>query len=200
MIEQSIFTYAFKRKDRVKTLGEVSSIKIQTDQTMDPTLLFQRSLVVIQQGYLGLETILSYELWPFPPSIFEAINVIRKANKPQLANAIIEYCNTSSVEAVQKPIPKVDNYVLDGGSLLHRLQWNKGKTYGEIAHSYAEFTININGKATIVFDGYEGGPSIKDNTHQRRGKNTNPVINFTPETEFTSEKDVFLPRDYNKQK
>ena len=40
---------------------------------------------------------------------------------------------------------------------------------GEIAKSYADFAIRHYGPATIVvFDGYEEGPSIKDNTHQRK--------------------------------
>ena len=38
-------------------------------------------------------------------------------------------------------IPATDCYVLNGGSLLHRLSWNKGDSYGTIAESYAEFTV-----------------------------------------------------------
>ena len=53
--------------------------------------------------------------------------------------------------------------------------------------------------ATVVFDGYGGGPSIKDNTHLRRGQNIYPVVNFTAETEFSGKKDAFLSRDSNKQ-
>ena len=55
------------------------------------------------------------------------------------------------------------------------------------------------GLATVVFDGYNEGPSIKDNTHQRRGQNVYPVVNFTAETEFSGKKDEFLSRDRNKQ-
>ena len=57
---------------------------------------------------------------------------------------------------------------------------------GEIAKSYADFAIRHYGPATtVVFDGYEEGPSIKDNTHQRRGCNMHPVVSFTTETEFS---------------
>ena len=67
-------------------------------------------------------------------------------------------------------VPITDCYVLDGGSLLHRLPWNKGDSYGTITESYAEFTVRNYGLATVVFDGYGAGASIKDNTHERRGK------------------------------
>ena len=52
---------------------------------------------------------------------------------------------------------------------------------------------------TVVFDGYGEGPSIKDNTHQRRGQNTHPVVNFTADMEFSGKKEDFLSRDKNKE-
>ena len=84
--------------------------------------------------------------------------------------------------------------------MLHRLPWKTGDSYGAIAQSYADFSIRHYGSATVVFDGYGGGPSIKDNTHQRRGRqNVHPVVNFTAETEFLGKKYDFLSRDCNKQ-
>ena len=61
-------------------------------------------------------------------------------------------------------IPETECYVLDGGSLLYRLPWKKGDTYNAIAESYADFTVRHYGQATVVFDGYQDGPSIKDIT------------------------------------
>ena len=49
-------------------------------------------------------------------------------------------------------IPETDCYVLDGGSLLHRLAWMKGDSYGAIAESYADFTVRHYRQATVVFD------------------------------------------------
>ena len=64
--------------------------------------------------------------------------------------------------------------------------------YGEIATFYADFAIRHYGPATtVVFDGYEEGPSIKDNTHQRRGRNMHPVVSFTAETELSGKKEEF---------
>ena len=198
MLGKSAFTYKFKWKDRAQTLGNISAVKIAPDRTIDPTLLFQRFLVVSRSGDLSLEEVLTYELSPYPPALFETRNIPRKADKPQLAQAIQEYTKDVSSEAVMNTVPATDCYVLDGGSLLHRLPWNKGDSYGTIAESYAEFTVRNYGLATVVFDGYGAGASIKDNTHQRRGKNLHPVISFTEETEFSGKKEAFLSRDKNK--
>lgn len=95
-------------------------------------------------------------------------------------------------------IPKTDCYMLVGGSLLHGLPWKKDDSYNTIAESYADFTVRHYGQATVVFDGYGEGPSIKDNTHQRRGKNLHPIVSFTKETQFSGKKEDFLSRDKNK--
>ena len=198
IVGKSAFTYKFKRKDRAQTLGNISAVKIAPDRTTDPALLFQRFLVVSRSGDLSLEEVLTYELSPYPPALFEARNILRKADKPQLAKAIRDHAADLSSEAVMNSIPKTDCYVLDGGSLLHRLPWKKGDSYNAIAESYAEFTVRCYGQVTVVFDGYGEGPSIKDSTHQRRGKNLHPIISFTAETEFSGKKEDFLSRDKNK--
>ena len=98
-------------------------------------------------------------------------------------------------------VPRSTLHVLDGGSLLHRVPWQLGTRYGEIAKYYADFAIRHYGPATtVVFDGNEEGPSIKNNTHQRRGRNMHPVVRFTAETEFSGKKEVFVSRDTNKQR
>ena len=167
MIGKSAFTYKFKRKDRAKTLGNISAWNIAPGRTIDPALLFQRFLVVSRSGDLSFGEVLSYELSPFPPALFEARNILRKADKPQLAQAIRDHATDLSSEAVVNSLPETDCYVLDGGSLLHRLPWKTGESYGAIAQSYADFTVRHYGQATVVFDGYDEGTAIKDNMHQR---------------------------------
>ena len=137
-----------------------------------------------------------YELSPFPPAPFESRDIFRKADKPQLAHAICE----NASDAILQSVPEKESHVLDGDSLLHRIPWKRGQSYGEIAQSYADFTLRHYGSATtVVFDGYEKGPSIKDNTHQRRGNNSHPILHFTADTEFSGKKDEFMSRDANKQ-
>jgi len=81
IIGKSAFTYKFKRKDRARTLGNISAVKIAPDRTIiDPALLFQRILVVSRSGDLSQEEVLTYELSPYPPALFETRNILRKAD------------------------------------------------------------------------------------------------------------------------
>ena len=129
MIGQPAFTFSFKRKDKAKTLGDASAVKVAPEQIIDPAL-FQQFLVVSKTGDLSLEDVMSFELSPFPPALFEAKNVFQKADKPQLSHAIINYSSKVSSEAIIDIAPKTECYVLDGGSLLHRLPWKLGDSYG----------------------------------------------------------------------
>ena len=199
MIGKPVFGISFKRKDRAKTLADDSTVKVAQDRTIDPALLFQRFLIMSKTGQFSLEDVMSYERCTFPAALLEGKEIFRKANKPQLAQAVSEFSSKKSNKTVLDSIPPTEHYVLDGGSLVHRLAWKTGDSYGAIAQSYADFTIRLYGKATVVFDGYREGPSIKDNTHQRRGENTHPIVNFNAETEFVGRKDDFLSRSCNKQ-
>ena len=51
----------------------------------------------------------------------------------------------------------------------------------------------------MVFDGYEKGPSTKDNTHRRRklGKEC-PLINFTADMIASCKQETFLLHPHNK--
>ena len=118
IIRKSTFTYTFKRKERAKTLGNISTVKIAPDRTIGPAFLFQRFLVVSRSGDLSFEEVLTYELSPYPPALFETRNILRKADKPQLADLLSD--------AVMNSIPKTDCYVLDCGFLIHCLPWKKG--------------------------------------------------------------------------
>ena len=55
-------------------------------------------------------------------------------------------------------------------------------------------------QATVVFDGYEEGPSTKDCDHQRRSGVSNPSVNFDSDMVLNLKKDVFLSNTANKQR
>ena len=93
MIGKSAFTYKFKRKDRAKTLGNMSAENIAPDRTTDPALLFQRFLVVSRSGDLSFGEVLSYELCPFPPALFEARNILRKSGQTSTCSGNSRSCN-----------------------------------------------------------------------------------------------------------
>ena len=156
--------------------------------------------MVSQSGDLNLSEVMEYELSPYPPSLFEAKDGLRKPDKAQLLEAIRNYVTPTSDDAVLETIPVTDHYVLDGGSFLHRLKWTEGSTYNSIADEYAKFNLDLYGHATVVFDGYSGGPGIKDNTHQRQGANkTANKVNILDATKFVGKKEDFLSNVENKQ-
>ena len=74
-----IFQISFKRKDKVKTLGDVDKIKVTQDKSIDPALFFQRALVVSKTGVLSPEEVIKYELSLYPATLFEAPYLLRKS-------------------------------------------------------------------------------------------------------------------------
>ena len=80
---------------------------------------------------------MSYELSSFTTVLFEAKEMFCKADKPRLALAIAEYSCKTSKEAVVDSTLLTEQYILDGGSLIHRLPWKNGDSYGVIAQNYA---------------------------------------------------------------
>ena len=76
-------------------------------------------------------------LSPFTTAQFEAKEMFCKADKPQLALAVAEYSRKTSKDAVVDSTPLTEQYVIDGGSLIHHLPWKKVDSYGVIAQNYA---------------------------------------------------------------
>ena len=106
--------------------------------------------------------------------------------------------NVESNNCIQERVQDVENndntqYVLDGGSLLHRRIWKNNSTYEEISESYVFLVIAEYPDATIVFDGYNS-PSTKDMTHKRRAKSlkASPTIHIN--THFLC--DYIQDKDY----
>ena len=83
-------------------------------------------------------------------------------NEPQkatLADAL-----WSTVQNQDVSIPTQAKYILDGGSLLHSIQWKTGSTFSSLLQAYTGYVLRKHGKAVVVFDGYQMS-SIKDMTH-----------------------------------
>ena len=70
----------------------------------------------------------------------------------------------------------------------------------EKGDTYADFTLEQYGAATVVFDGNQLSHSAKDNEHQRREQKINfPGVNFTIETVFEGIQEEFISKGSNKQ-
>ena len=134
------------------------------DVQVDPQLMFQRlSIVATTGGFESPQQFFEYEMCSFPASLFDASLLPLKANKPVLADAIWSMIQES--QTANDP-GRSAYFVIDGGALLHRVVWPRGLTYNVICLLYVQRRYP---RATIVFDGYDDGPTTKDCTHHRRG-------------------------------
>ena len=122
---------------------------------------------------------------------------MRAANKPALADAIWALMP----EDVVGPGSGQYQFVLDGGSLLHRIPWQRGTTYNDICRQYTSYVTRKYGCAIVVFDGYQDTMSTKDSTHQRRtGGHVGPTVDFSSDMIMKSKKEAFLSNKDNKQR
>ena len=161
---------------------------------VDSQLLFQR-LITAGERCGDLPLLFMHEMCSYPTALFESPGLMRISNKSLLADSIWNIC-----PSIESHISDNRQYVLDGGSLLHRLPWIQGLTFGQICDMYVQFVLNKYGKA-IVFDGYENGPSTKDSAHQRRTKGKPGVlVNFTSGMKNNINKYVFLSNKKNKHR
>ena len=91
-------------------------------------------------------------------------------------------------------------FVLDGGSLLHKITWPKGLTFDEISYLYTNYVQRQFGRPVVIFDGHTQEPSTKDIMHIHRSKGIiSPEVDFTAQMPCKLKKDVFLANTRNKQ-
>ena len=89
MAEDEIFKFPFKRKDNVRTLAYANSVKLpNSEESIDPCLLFQRLLLVASTSSFDVNELSKYELSAYPTAIFVTTTMLRQADKPPLATAI----------------------------------------------------------------------------------------------------------------
>ena len=225
MVGEKVFEYSFSRKDIAKTMSVKAKIGKKNEIEIDPALLFQRLLVVANASPIASSDVFAHELCSYPPALMESPTMLRKADKPQIVEAVFklsvldshdqeidemeETSGSDDQEAYKAKKTNEDDdvrgephsFVLDGGSLLYRIKWKKDTSYQEIADSYASFVSRNYKNATVIFDGYLSGPSTKDNTHIRRtAKGESKQINFTPEMKFSGIKKTFLNNIQNKSR
>ena len=91
-------------------------------------------------------------------------------------------------------------FVLDWGSLLHKINWPKGLTFDEISNFYTDYVQRLFGGQVVNFDGYTQEPSTKDRTDIRRGKGIlSEEVDCTAQMPCKLKKYVFLAKTRNKQ-
>ena len=162
---------------------------------VDPQQLFQRLSIIATGGRFENHK----SLFKYPPALFDTSLLPRKktskTNKPALAATIWTDVKNTSTEVTGNV-----HFVLDGGALIHRVSWSRSFTYDAIYSVYVQYVIQRYGKATVVFDGYQNGPSTKDCTHQRRTSLSTPTVAFDSSMVDKVKKEEFLANKVNKQK
>ena len=190
----AVTEYIFKKNHQAVTLDTKSIIKIEgVAVQIDPQLLFQR-LTLAAKATSNTEDVFKYELCSYPPTLFDTSLMLRQPQKTALASAV---WNTLELDTPE--VPGEVQFVLDGGSLLQRIPWTQGSTYGEICTVYVDYVTKKYGEAVVVFDGYEKS-STKDMVHLRRAKGCSGVaVSFTKDTKMNMKKETFLSNSTNKQ-
>ena len=200
MTGSTVADIKFKKRDQAVTLATKSQSTVSFDGepvNVDPALLFQRLVTIAETTPETLHSAFEYELTNVPTSLFGTSGLLRQAKKHTLADYLWSLTEQQSVQ-----LPQRVHYVLDGGSLLHRLTWGRGVTYNQVVQSYVDFVTRNYGKASVVFDGYTSCPSTKDMTHLRRktGRKIATDVDFEGDMLVSDTKESFLANETNKQR
>jgi hypothetical protein len=154
-------------------------------------------------------------VYSYPAALFDSSAMPRQANKAVLADAMWELFQKGRIHINDHPAKHIidpqkreqqcmhnsRSYVLDGGALLHRVLWRRGVYFQILCQLYVDYVTKRYQSATVVFDGYEDGPFIKDADHQRRtGSKIGPTVKFMARTVNNLKKHEFLANKTNKQR
>ena len=194
MNERRASEYSCKRNDQAVTMSSKNSIRIKNEAVqIYPNLMFQRLASTIVNSDTNLGDALKHELCTFPPALFETTGVLNNARKPQLAEAL-----SSMVVMSSNMDQTIQEFVIDGGSLIQRIPWERQSTIKNIMHKYVEYVRQNYGSPTVVFDGY-GSPSTKDMTHRQCKKGLTGVeVTLHEESILMTSKELFLSNSNNK--
>ncbi|GBL87545.1 hypothetical protein AVEN_165157-1 [Araneus ventricosus] len=104
----------------------------------------------------------------------------------------------------ERPVGNTDSlyFVLDGGSLIHRVVWPKQETFGDVNTTYMSYIkMHYGDEVTVVFDEYtESSVNTKVIERQRRRmKRTSREIIFYESTVLLDPQIQFLSNLANKE-
>ena len=194
-------TWTFKKNTTAKTLRFKGAFTVESEAVhIDQQLLFQRLMFIAERISFDPSRLFTYEMCTFPPSLFDSKGHMLQANKASLADHLWDTYMVPG-QGLPQPIPPDVQYVIDGGSLIHRLPWQRGVTFKEIILMYVRYVTSKYKTAIVVFDGYKEGPSTKDATHsKRRAGMSAPEVVFEENNILSTRKELFLSNDKNKQR
>ena len=104
---------------------------------------------------------------------FDSHMLMRAGDKTELMHYLIKRVS----ECIISTTPSNEmQFIIDGDALVHKFSWPKNSTYADICRMYTQYVVNTYSDAVVVFDGYCGGASTKDETHRRRAENISADI------------------------
>ena len=182
------------KADKAKTLTSVTnkSSGFCAPVNIDPHSLFHR-LILIAEREQSMKACFSYELTPCPMSLFKDA-LMGKPDKPSLFKHVVK-------DLCDEILPSSVQYVIDGGYLLHKVRWNSPTDMRTILALFLGYVCRFGEDAVVVFDGYDCGPSIKDQEHLRRSASCRavaPCRSLTEDTTRIGQQDPFLANVQNK--
>ena len=113
---QTVTKYVFKRKSQVKLMG-VKIISEGEELVVDPKLMFQRMLMIVNNSNLKLADLFKYELSVYSPSLFTKNGQLNTATRAKFSDALAKICQDNP----DITLPKPECNVLDGGLLLQQI-------------------------------------------------------------------------------
>ena len=169
-------------------------------------------MVVSKTGELSMQEVMNYKPSRFFPSLFQAKNLFREANKPHIAFRIADLSCKVSAEASKnhpknwqlcpwRKVPVVsaqENETTKQNKNKNKqtIKTNKQTKNSHVYYADSMSTAITNWQCSLWCVWW--GPSLKDNTHQRHGQNIHPVVHLTEERGLLGTKDNFLPRASSK--
>ena len=121
--------------------------------------------------------------------------------KAKLTSSLTELCAPESVPENKDDLI-LECTVLDMGSILHKVQWKKGDTFGQIIEAYVKKVKCYPGHCFAEFDGYGENSSKKNSTHLHRSTKLIPSHNIKLANHLPyscASKEAFLANKNNKQ-
>ena len=109
-----------------------------------------------------------------------------------------ESITDESVSSADLELSLDSKYVIDGGALLHRIEWH-GAVFADLVRNIKEL-LKKYGPCTIVFDGYLN-PSTNDHEHRRRKQNQKRMaadMKVDLSTEIQYSRKEFFANEQNK--
>ena len=96
----------------------------------------------------------SYELSPYATSLFKE-GIMRDPKISKLR----DYLTKNALQG-ELPVGSIP-HIIDGGTLLYSVRWIPDTTYWDIVKQYQNYLLSTFGLWTVIFDGYNNGPTTK---------------------------------------